>query len=188
MLKYTLRVFDFLRIKYPNTTDSISGLLYWLPLLLSLCICISLGILDYYSLTHLNIFTHKAIDNISTFVQILPGFYIGSLAAIASYNYDAMDNQMKNPPMLDNGRNLSALSRRQYLTSMFGYLAAISILSAIFIFFTRLVYDLQVFDVTHIIYYTLYYIIVFFFFFIFCQMISVTFFGIYYLADRMHKP
>lgn len=192
MIKYTTRAFDFLKIQYPNITDKINRLLYIYPLLFSVCICIFFALIDYHSLTHINIFTHKAFDNISTFVQVLPGFYIGSLSAIASYSYPVMDNMMLSPtPYLvenvNGGERPSKLSRRRYLTLMFGYLSALSIIGAIFIFFTRLVYDIQIFTVTPVLYYTVYYSMILIFFFFFSQMLLVTMFGIYYLADRMHR-
>ena len=149
--------------------------------------------IDYHSKLDINIFKQSAFDNISTFVQILPGFYIGALAAIASYNYAPMDNVMSLPApylkeQVEGGFRESRLSRRRYLTLMFGYLSAISILSAVFIFIVRLVYAVNIFTVSAAIYYCVYYVITFLFFFIFWQMILVTLFGIYYLADRMHRP
>lgn len=193
MLGYALKAFDFLRVQYPNSGDSLRSLLYILPCALALVFCLFFGLIDCNSKTDVNIFKHSAFDNISTFVQILPGFYIGALAAIASYNYAPMDNVMSLPaPFLAEpvagGFRESKLSRRRYLTLLFGYLSAISILSAVFIFIVRLVYAVNIFAVSAIIYSSVYYVIAFVFFFVFWQMIMVTLFGIYYLADRMHRP
>lgn len=193
MFSYALKAFDFLKVQYPNNRDSLRSLLYILPCILAIVFCLIFALIDYSSTTSVNIFSHKAFDNISTFVQILPGFYIGSLAAIASYNYPPMDNVMSLPaPFLkeqvEEGFRESKLSRRRYLTLLFGYLSAISILSAIFIFIVRLVYDVNIFAVPTVFYNIVYYAIAFLFFFIFWQMIVVTLFGIYYLADRMHRP
>lgn len=193
MLSYALKVFDFLKIQYPNTGESLSRLLYISPILLAILFCSLFGMIDYHSKLDINIFKQSAFDNISTFVQILPGFYIGALAAIASYNYAPMDNVMSLPApylkeQVEGGFRESRLSRRRYLTLMFGYLSAISILSAVFIFIVRLVYSVDIFAVSATIYNIVYYVITFLFFFIFWQMILVTLFGIYYLADRMHRP
>lgn len=193
MFGYALKAFDFLKVQYPNSGDSLRSLLYILPCTLAIVFCSIFALIDFSSTEDLNIFNHNAFDNISTFVQILPGFYIGALAAIASYNYAPMDNVMSLPaPFLHEpvvgGLRESKLSRRRYLTLLFGYLAAISILSAVFIFIVRLVYAVNIFAVSATIYYSVYYVIAFMFFFIFWQMIMVTLFGIYYLADRMHRP
>lgn len=193
MFGYALKAFDFLKVQYPNNGDNLRSLLYTLPCFLAVIFCIIFALISYTSPEGLNIFDHKAFDNISTFVQILPGFYIGSLAAIASYNYTPMDNVMSLPaPFLKEqvnaGPRESKLSRRRYLTLMFGYLAAISILSAVFIFIVRLVYSVNIFAAPTIVYNSIYYTVAFIFFFIFWQMIMITLFGIYYLADRMHRP
>lgn len=195
MFSYTLKAFDFLWIKYPSPSPNLNSILYIIPAVLSLAFCLFFGFIDYKSLNPLgvNVFTHKAFDNISTFVQILPGFYIGSLAAIASYANPNMDNMMTTPtPYLEEpmtgGTRESRLSRRRYLTLMFGYLSAISIISAIFIFFVRLAYDVNIFPVSTFWYNIIYYPILFLFFVVFCQMLLITLFGIYYLADRMHRP
>ena len=191
MLNYALKVFDFLWIKYPSPSKNLNSLLWITPIILAIIFCAFFGLIDYNSLNKqgLNIFTHKAFDNISTFVQILPGFYIGSLAAIASYANVNMDNMIiaPTPYLQEESSRQSYLSRRRYLTLMFGYLSAISILSAIFIFIIRLAYDVNIFPVSELFYNLLYYPILFAFFTVFFQMILITLFGIYYLADRMHR-
>lgn len=193
MFGYALKAFDFLRVRYPSGGANFGSLLYILPCLLAIVFCLFFALISHKSAAGINIFNHTAFDNISTFVQILPGFYIGSLAAIASYSYEPMDRVMSLPaPFLkeqvDGGFRESKLSRRRYLTLMFGYLAAISIMSAIFIFIVRLVYSVNIFSVSSIVYNATYYVVTFIFFFVFWQMIMVTLFGIYYLADRMHRP
>lgn len=193
MFGYALKAFDFLKVQYPNNGDSLRSLLYILPCTLAIVFCSIFALIDYNSAKGVNIFDHAAFDNISTFVQILPGFYIGALAAIASYNYAPMDNVMSLPaPFLyeqvTGGQRESKLSRRRYLTLLFGYLSAISIMSAVFIFIVRLVYAVKIVSVSAAIYNSVYYVVAFIFFFIFWQMIMVTLFGIYYLADRMHRP
>lgn len=193
MFNYALKAFDFLKVQYPNRGESLRSLLYILPCILTTIFCLIFAVIDHCSLEGVNIFKHNAFDNISTFVQILPGFYIGALAAIASYSYAPMDNVMSRPaPFLKEpvagGFRESILSRRRYLTLLFGYLSSISILSAVFIFIVRLAYAVNIFPVSATIYNIVYYSITFLFFFIFWQMIMVTLFGIYYLADRMHRP
>lgn len=185
-----LKAFGFLRIKYNGT--NLNFVLYYLPLILSIFVATFLFLIDLNSDQHINIFTQNSFDSISTFVQVLPGFYIASLAAIASYNNPNIDNAMTgNPPYLEekvtDGSRKSKLSRRRFLTLMFGYLAAVSMISTIFLFFTRLGYDSSILPVSYFFYTTVYYILCLVFFFIFFQMVLVTLHGIYYLADRMHR-
>lgn len=185
-----LKAFGFLRIKYNDS--NLNFVLYYLPIFLSVLVAIFLFMIDSNSDQHINIFTQNSFDSISTFVQVLPGFYIASLAAIASYNNPNIDNAMTgNPPYLEEkvtgGSRKSKLSRRRFLTLMFGYLAAVSMISTIFLFFTRLGYDSSIISVSHFFYNAVYYILCLVFFFVFFQMVLITLHGIYYLADRMHR-
>jgi|26BtaG_2_1085354.scaffolds.fasta_scaffold05527_3 hypothetical protein len=191
MLRNTLKAFGFLRIKYRG--QNLNFVLYTLPVVFAIFICIFILIVDFNSSKAINIFTQNAFDSISTFVQVLPGFYIASLAAIASYNNPNVDNKMSGrPPYLEErvsgGKRPSDLSRRRFLTLMFGYLAAVSMILTIFLFFIRLSYDTAIFSVKPLVYSAVYYILCFVFFAIFLQMILITLHGIYYLADRMHRP
>lgn len=199
MENYIFKAFGFLKIIYPE--DSPNSILYLVPSLLSILVCCFLLYLNHDSDHIINIFNQPAFDSISTFVQVLPGFYIAALAAIASYNNtnsksndnSNLDNKISgNPPYLheetSNGGRKSELSRRRFLTLMFGYLAAISMLSTVFLFFVRLSYDVGIIFVPYSIYLVAYAILMFIFFFFFFQMILVTLYGIYYLADRMHRP
>lgn len=193
MLSNTSKAFGFLRIKYPEQAKGLSFILYYLPALLSIFICSFIVIIEFLTVKSINIFTQTAFESISTFVQVLPGFYIAALAAIASYSNPFIDNAMSgSPPYLESidirGTRKSFLSRRRFLTLMFGYLAAISIILTIFLFVVRLGYETQVLSVDPIIYYVIYSVLCFIFFAIFFQMILITLHGIYYLADRMHLP
>lgn len=186
-----LKAFGFLKIKYNDS--NLNFILYYLPVFLSSLVAIFLFVVDSNSKQDINIFTQNSFDSISTFVQVLPGFYIASLAAIASYNNPNIDNAMTgNPPYLEEkvtgGTRKSKLSRRRFLTLMFGYLAAVSMISTIFLFFTRLSYDSSIFPVSYFSYNAVYYFLCLMFFFIFFQMVLITLHGIYYLADRMHRP
>lgn len=72
------------------------------------------------------------INKINTFVQVLPGFYIAALAAIATFNKPEMDLTMSNPPTMkifSNGQWATIdLTRRRFLSSMFAFLSASSVL------------------------------------------------------------
>ncbi|CAA7614668.1 Phage membrane protein [Magnetospirillum sp. LM-5] len=72
------------------------------------------------------------IDRLGQLVQILPGFYIAALAAISTFNKADMDDPMPEvPPTLAvtyRGKPfVLELTRRRFLSAMFGYLTFLSI-------------------------------------------------------------
>lgn len=188
MIKFCLRAFDFLKIRYPDKSHRPS--LYVLPFFFAMATCAFVHIIDDDFVV--NLFTSNAFDNISTFVQVLPGFYIASLAAIASYSNEHIDNKISGatPYLVEHlsvGNRPSELSRRRFLTLLFGYLAAVSILLTIALFFIRLSYDVGFLRVSTTIFNGLYMLACLLFFSVFYQLVLLTLFGIYYLADRMHR-
>ncbi len=190
MLNYAFKAFGFLKVEYDGR--SYNKFLYCIPLGTSILITILFYLININAEGVINIFLEDAFSSLSTFIQVLPGFYIGSLAAIASYSYAGLDSEMSSPKVkiqerTTNGSRPSLLTRRRYLTIMFGYLASISMVLTIMVFFTTLLYSIGVFPVAQSIFLTIYYLVVLVFFSIFIQMLLITFFGIYYLSDRMHR-
>lgn len=190
MLNYAFKAFGFLRVEYDGR--DYNKFLYYVPLGTSILITILFYLININAEGVINIFLEDAFSSLSTFIQVLPGFYIGSLAAIASYSYAGLDSEMSNPKVkiqerTTNGSRPSPLTRRRYLTIMFGYLASISMVLTILVFFVTLLYSIGIFPVAKITFLAIYYLIVFIFFSIFTQMLLITFFGIYYLSDRMHR-
>ena len=146
MVSYALKAFSFIAIKYPKGNFGLSFYVY--PIIFSLVLT-SLIIYQQYSLESTSfevLFLMSAFDSITTFIQILPGFYIGSLAAIASFKRKGMDDALPAPtPYLNiirEGRpDTRKLSRRTYLTLMFSYLASMTLFLAISIFLLKLFYS-----------------------------------------------
>ncbi|MCO7227565.1 hypothetical protein [Pleionea sp. CnH1-48] len=64
------------------------------------------------------------VSLINGMLQILSGFYIASMAAVATFQRDGMDELMEGVPPKLNG---DSLTRRVFLTYLFGYLAFMSI-------------------------------------------------------------
>lgn len=192
MIKYALKVFDFIHIRYPKKNFGMSFYLY--PLICSILVS-SLIIWSKTSNTSdslVVLFLMPEFDSITTFIQVLPGFYIGALAAIASFQRDGMDDKLPTPtPYLmkiaENGEKKIELSRRTYLTLMFAYLASVTIMLAISIFFLKLFYALKVFKVSEVVFTSIYAFNTFAIFFFFFQTIVITLVGIYYLGNRMHR-
>lgn len=72
---------------------------------------------------------HGIVQGVNGLLQILTGFYIASLAAVATFNKQSMDEVMPGePPIVDvRGGKIEQLTRRRFVCSMFGYLAFISL-------------------------------------------------------------
>lgn len=64
------------------------------------------------------------VSLVNGILQILSGFYIASMAAVATFQKDGMDDVMSGSPPIMKGH---ALTRRKFLTYLFGYLAFMSI-------------------------------------------------------------
>ncbi|QEH09387.1 hypothetical protein [Histophilus somni] len=67
------------------------------------------------------------IDIVNGILQILSGFYIASLAAIATASLPRLDEPMKGIPPIYLGNKNKNITRRVFLTHLFGYLSFISL-------------------------------------------------------------
>ena len=133
------------------------------------------------------------IAKILGFIQGLPGFYIAALAAIATFNRTDIDKTMPAPaPKIDimvQGRSVAIeLTRRRFLCSMFAFLTAESFVIIVLAIFAQSLYTpLKAFihDSLQIWASGLFILI---FFLLFWQMIIASFWGLFYLGDRLHQP
>ncbi|WP_340699972.1 hypothetical protein [Vibrio harveyi] len=66
------------------------------------------------------------VSHINGLLQMLVGFFVASLAAVATFQRQGMDETMQGTPPKLNGKSLT---RREFLCFMFGYLAFISIVT-----------------------------------------------------------
>ena len=93
----------------------------------------SLSILIAWLLLDIEILRGRTgiIADINDIFLILPGFFIASLAAVATFNRPEMDMQMEDSPTkpyLVGGKIVwLPMSRRLFLSSLFSYLAAVTI-------------------------------------------------------------
>ncbi|EIG3558839.1 hypothetical protein FW381_004759, partial [Escherichia coli] len=131
------------------------------------------------------------IKSIVSFISNLPGFYIAALAAIATFNRAEIDL-----PLISNERNASieikvtkengkvvnseeVLTRRLFLCMLFSFLTALSIviiiLNAIFSPLIN-VYQNSIVLMVYTVVFT----------FLVWQLLVSTFFGLYYLGNRIH--
>lgn len=128
------------------------------------------------------------------FVQGLPGFYIAALAAVATFGQQTVLDQIIPAPTPTLHTNYSGqwvdmkLSRRRFLCLLFAYLTALSIVLSLFAYYaqsvavpSRKVFSSGAVSALSGIAFGVY---IFFLF----QLLVVTLWGLYYLADRMHQP
>ncbi len=163
-----------------------------IPFILSLII-ISIFTNDYFIISWLA--KDSFIDDLKSFLQLLPGFYLTSLAAIATFDKKELDLLLPEPAprikiiIIANKRKTKksiSLTRRRLLSYLFGYLAFLCLalyLTTIFAPFLILLTSSLMSESYLIIFYTLCKFLFLLFFF---QMIGITVFGLYQLCERIH--
>jgi hypothetical protein len=133
------------------------------------------------------------IARVLSFVQGLPGFYIAALAAIATFNRPDIDKTMPSPaPRIDiqvQGHNVEIeLTRRRFLCLMFAFLTAESLIIIILAILAQsAAVPLKALMNDSLRQYTSA-LFVFVFSLVFWQMVIATFWGLFYLGDRLHQP
>ncbi|MBN7120316.1 hypothetical protein BSU01_01100 [Erwinia billingiae] len=183
---HLLRPFGYLSIKGVN-----GKILYdWItPLILTLLSFFFFYLCGFPLLKLLE--NDGLIKSLSSFIGSLPGFYIAALAAIATFNRKQIDypliNDNGNPYIYvtgvkENGKIYQAkedLTRRLFLCMLFSFLTALSILIIVFNAFVMPVVILKSSTSITIAFLSIY-------LFLTWQLLVTTFFGLYYLGDRIH--
>lgn len=136
---------------------------------------------------------HGLVSIVTGLLQVLTGFYIASLAAVATFGKPEMDAVMDGePPTLKTemrGHPVKVdLSRRRFLSLMFGYLALLS-LALYFLGAAgnliapnlQLLMGETVYDIVSIVCTAIY-------LFLCANLMVTTLLGLYYMADRIHWP
>lgn len=184
MLRNILGPFGYLKIKHDFKTQ-----IDWiLPLFLSVVTILLFFAFDKNrNINFIN--SGSIVERILNFTQILPGFYIAALAAIATFQKNDIDQAMPSPaPKIVievKGKKVpSDLSRRRFLCSMFAFLTAESLL----IIFLCL-FGLNILSLCNDFFKENYWIYLYFSILIFAvwQMVIATFWGLFYLGDRLHR-
>lgn len=126
-------------------------------------------------------------------LQILPGFYLTALAAVATFNRPDMDFLMPRPTprvtvSVYGVTQQIELTRRRMLSMLFGYLTFISF-TLYFGSVISLILAQSIKDFVSLAYHA-WVTRIFIFLYAFClgQLIFITMFGLYQLSDRMHQP
>lgn len=124
------------------------------------------------------------VNLVNGILQILSGFYIASLAAVATFSRPEIDQVMSGTPPKLGGKNLT---RRLFLTHLFGYLAFMSI----FLYFLGGLAQLSLPNITSLInsdYYIYFKLLLSFIYLTFLfNIIFVTLLGLFFLIDRIHN-
>ncbi len=163
-----------------------------------ICASLVLTILLFCLPVSVQIFGSSGIvSRLLNLIAILSGFYIAALAAVATFDRPSMDEVMPGPPLnleRKKGKNIrkEPLTRRRFLSIMFGYLSMLSIsiyligvLSLTFAENIKLItYNI---DSSETLTKVVAYIFILLFSFLVCQLVSITSLGIYYLSDRIHR-
>jgi uncharacterized membrane protein YqhA len=192
MLRYLVRPFAYLGIQHPSGT--MRWLNWWLPLVLAVgCVAFM-----YKLAPAVNLYaTDGLMLKLLGFVQSLPGFYVAALAALATFNQPGLDVLMPGKPpiakIIYNGRPVPMeLTRRRFLCLMFSYLTAISFLLTLALVATTSLakplreYLIQM-DMSSVVVWLRWGVSLTLFGALF-QMLSVTFYGLFYIGERMHTP
>ena len=123
------------------------------------------------------------VSLVNGILQILSGFYIASMAAVATFQKKGMDSVMEGvAPMLRGEK----LTRRRFLTYLFGYLAFISIM----LYFVGGAVQLTSTSIKELHFSQfgwLKSICLFIYLSFVCNILSTTALGMFFMIDKMHE-
>jgi hypothetical protein len=137
--------------------------------------------------------TLDIVNKISSFLGVLTGFYIAALAAVATFGKAEMDDPMPGEPGVRLEHRVNAetyferLSRRRFLSFLFGYMALIT-LSLYVLGFVYIVIDKYAFAPTgswRVATFVTFWIV---YCFALSNILANTLLGLFYLTDRIHRP
>lgn len=182
-----LRPFAYLNIRHDSRMPLLMNLL--LPLLVAGAIVVGLflvpGAINFFG-------SQGLIDRLLAFIQTLAGFYIAALAAVSSFNSPHLDRPMPHPApkvkiRYNGGMEEVELTRRRFLTLMFSYLTALSFLFSM-LAIAALVLAPTISAALPSVSVYLRWIALMAFIFAAAQLAIVTFWGLFYLGERMLTP
>ena len=189
MTTLLLRPLAFITIKHPDSTPS--WIIWRIPFLSAILL---LGTTKYFSF-NVDVFSGSGlISHLLGFFQNLPGFYIAALAAIATFQNEDMLKLMPGVPptmkvLVHGGLEVVRLTRRRFLSSMFGYLTVLSIaLTLMSVGALSYAEPIKIWICSDSIRDAVKYFFLFVYATLSMQMVSITFWGIFYLGERVHTP
>ncbi|EPA7635288.1 hypothetical protein ACRV44_000393 [Klebsiella pneumoniae] len=123
------------------------------------------------------------VSLVNGILQILSGFYIASMAAVATFQKKGMDNIMDGVAPKLRGKSLT---RRRFLTYLFGYLAFVSIM----LYFVGGAVQLTSTSIKelHLANFSwLKNLCLFIYLTFVCNILSTTALGMFFMIDKMHE-
>ncbi len=123
------------------------------------------------------------VSVVNSLLQMLSGFYIASLAAVATFSRPEIDEVMINAPKLNN----IPITRRLFLTHLFGYLAFVSIMLYFVGGFVQIASESMSQFESYAYFATISITSQFIYVFCIFNLIFVTLLGLYFMIDRIHK-
>lgn len=144
-------------------------------------------------------FLNEKFSIIISSLQILPGFYIASLAALGALQKTnfldcssdtAGDKDQDIPsggPIAEIAGNWRNMSRRRFLANALTHISLLCFLSIFFIFLIQYLYSSNILLVTSFFYYIGILIVGWITIFLISQMLTITLMILYYLGDRAYR-
>lgn len=200
MLENIFKPLNYLAIKWEvKGAISKKKFDFFIPAILALITSVILLGIDIYAYNPLkeiepNIFKNDFAVLLTGFLQTIPGFYIAALVAIATLTSEVMDRPMSGvaptEKILETNPDREVeipLSRRMFLSRLFSYLAFISLILYFFVLTFKYFYSLDIFSTSQFWYELGYVFCLFIICFFMFQLLLLTFLGLYYLGDRVHR-
>lgn len=188
MFTAIIRPFAYLTIRHP------SHLPLWVNWGLPACVSVLMVGGVWLAGMQVDVFgSNGVVSRLLGFLQSLPGFYIAALAAIATFNNPEMLKVMPGtPPTMSieyNGRMAKVpLTRRRFLSSMFAFLTASSVVLTLVSIASLSMADQLKAILPALSHGAMKAVFSLVFFTLVGQMISVTMWGLCYLGERIHTP
>lgn len=173
-----------------------SGLLHsklTYDLVIPLCVSSGVTFVVMKTSAKLGVFTDSGlIPNVINLLNLLIAFFIAALAAVATFDRKGLDDNLKGEPAILRLRNSQdfvvehALTHRQFVCYLFGYLSFASIMLLMTLYAVRMFGDdLQPVVNAGSAFPFLKATASFVFFFLMSQMMVTMLLGIYFLCDRL---
>ncbi len=180
-----LRPFNYLAVRHPSGTLRLFN--WGAPFAMAVCFAAVCMHWPEVNLLHKD----GVLDKVLGFVQNMPGFYLAALAAVATFANGTLDKLMPGVPptakLLFNGHAEEVpLTRRRFLCMMFSYLTALSLLLTMTAIATVTFVDPVSASLPMAAKSILRLGLAGVFVMFLAQLLLITFWGLYYLGERLH--